>query len=170
MKNWISNPSILFKDITNIIPNSSDIKKNSIILARLAIFILIIINMTDINKKFNSIPMVLLLVSILIIPVENLKNKLKECSKPTKNNECMNFIFGDSAYKKPACKNSSNNCNQRFFTNPVTTVINDQKNLLYHYIVKWVNVKLLEKIVGKIFQIIQEIIKFKKKKILLYIC
>ena len=39
MKNWISNPSILLKDITNIIPNSSNVLKNSVILARLAIYI-----------------------------------------------------------------------------------------------------------------------------------
>lgn len=127
MKNWISNPSVLFNDITNIIPNSSDIKKNSVILARLSIFIFIIINITDINKKFNSIPMILLLVSILIIPIENLKNKKKNCTMPTRNNECMNFVFGDSVYKKPACKITSAKCNQRFFTNPVTTVINNQK-------------------------------------------
>jgi hypothetical protein len=126
MKNWISNPIVLLKDITNIIPNSSNIMKNSVILARLAIYILIIINMTDINKKFNSIPMILLLVSMLIIPVENLKNKEKNCSMPTKNNGCMNFIFGDPANKPPACKVNSTNCNQRFFRNPVTTVINNQ--------------------------------------------
>ena len=46
---------------------------------------------------------------------------------PTRNNECMNFVFGDSVYKKPACKISSVKCNQRFFTNPVTTVVNNQK-------------------------------------------
>jgi hypothetical protein len=149
MKNWISNPSVLFKDITNIIPNSSDIKKNSIILARLAIFILIIINMTDINKKFNSIPMVLLLVSILIIPIENLKNKSKNCTMPTRNNECMNFVFGDSVYKKPACKITSAKCNQRFFTNPVTTVINDQKKFALSLYSKMGQCKAFGKNCGK---------------------
>lgn len=149
MKNWISNPSILFKDITNIIPNSSDIKKNSIILARLAIFILIIINMTDINKKFNSIPMVLLMVSILIIPIENLKNKSKNCSIPTRNNECMNFVFGDSVYKKPACKISSVKCNQRFFTNPVTTVVNNQKKFALSLYSKMGQCKAFGKECGK---------------------
>lgn len=149
MKNWISNPVVLFKDITNIIPNSSDIKKNSIILARLAIFILIIINMTDINKKFNSIPMVLLLVSILIIPIENLKNKLKNCTMPTRNNECMNFVFGDSVYKKPACKISSVKCNQRFFTNPVTTVVNNQKKFALSLYSKMGQCKAFGKECGK---------------------
>lgn len=149
MKNWISNPSILFKDITNIIPNSSDIKKNSIILARLAIFILIVINMTDINKKFNSIPMVLLLVAVLIIPIENLKNKSKNCTMPTRNNKCMNFVFGDSVYKNPACKTSSVKCNQRFFTNPVTTVINDQKKFALSLYSKMGQCKAFGKECGK---------------------
>lgn len=149
MKNWISNPSILFKDITNIIPNSSNIKKNSVILARLSIFIFIIINMTDINKKFNSIPMILLLVSILIIPIENLKNKKKNCTMPTRNNECMNFVFGDSVYKKPACKITSAKCNQRFFTNPVTTVINNQKKFALSLYSKMGQCKAFGKECGK---------------------
>ena len=151
MKNWISNPSVLFNDITNIIPNSSDIKKNSVILARLSIFIFIIINITDINKKFNSIPMILLLVSILIIPIENLKNKKKNCTMPTRNNECMNFVFGDSVYKKPACKISSAKCNQRFFTNPVTTVINNQKKFALSLYSKMGQCKAFGKGCGKHF-------------------
>ena len=56
----------------------------------------------------------------------DLKNKDKNCSMPTKDNGCMNFIFGDPANKPPACKVNSTNCNQRFFRNPVTTVKNNQ--------------------------------------------
>ena len=106
--------------------------------------------MTDINKKFNSIPMILLLVSILIIPIENLKNKKKNCTMPTRNNECMNFVFGDSVYKKPACKITSAKCNQRFFTNPVTTVINNQKKFALSLYSKMGQCKAFGKECGKL--------------------
>ena len=93
--------------------------------------------------------MILLLVSVLIIPVENLKNKPKNCTMPTKNNECMNFVFGDSVNKNPACKINSTNCNKRFFTNPVTTVVNDQKKFALSLYSKMGQCKAFGKNCGK---------------------
>lgn len=134
MIKWIENPLIIFTNFNKIIPNTKSIEENSLRLVRLSIYLLIIINVSDISKKFNSIPMILLLTALLINPIENLKNN-NNCSQPTKDNPFMNFNVMDNVLKKPACKYKykevidivKKDLPGRYNTMPVTTVTNDQK-------------------------------------------
>ena len=90
--------------------------------------------MSSVSKKYNSIPMILLLTSVLIIPVENMKSSNK-CTKPTVDNPFMNYNIMDPPKKLPACKYEYKQVSKfigkdifgRFNTMPVTTVVNDQK-------------------------------------------
>ena len=134
MVKWLKNPSLIFTNFTKIIPNTKYSNENAIRLVRLSIYIFVIINVSDISKKYNSIPMILLLTALLINPIENMKDNTN-CTKPTDDNPFMNFNIMDNVMKKPAChykysqvaKIINKDLFGRYNTQPVTTVTNDQK-------------------------------------------
>lgn len=155
-KLWIKNPFILFSNFDKILPNENNIIYNSNNLARLAIYMLIIISFSNISNKYLSIPIIILIFSYIMVPVENFsqtKKQQKKCTKPTKDNPYMNFTLGElikNPERKPACKLTKEIKKEinkytvdkfkdpydlfnkgisfrQFYTMPVTTIVNDQK-------------------------------------------
>ena len=153
---WIKNPSVLFSNFDKVLPNfNDDVVNNSNKLARLSIYLIIIINFSSISNKFLSIPLLMLVLSYLMVPVEKFtqaKIKSRKCSKPTKNNPFMNYTIGDlinDPRRLPACKGKETKEEikkltddtfkdpedlfdrgysfRQFYTMPVTTIVNDQK-------------------------------------------
>ena len=161
-KLWINNPLILLSNYSKFLPNENNAIDNSNNLARLAIYLYIFINITSINNKNLSLPIIILIISYFIVPLENFIQKQKQlkktklCTKPTKNNPFMNFTIGDlikNPIRKPACKLTKKIRNKitkkflynknsydvtdffnrksierQFYTMPVTTITNEQKN------------------------------------------
>ena len=92
-----------------MVPFTKDISENSNSLARLAIVIMVLINMSTISQKYHSIPIILLIFSFIMKPVEKFtvnRRKYKHCRFPTKENPFMNFTVGEhikNPKAKPAC-------------------------------------------------------------------
>lgn len=146
---WYNKPSVLI----NIDNNQSNN------LMRLSIFIILLINFTNISNKYLSFAIILIILSLIIKPIEKLENthKYNNCRKPTKNNPFMNFTVGEyikNPTAKPAClidkeirkemRNkfldgkkdynvtdffNRNHSDLAFYTMPVTTAVNDLKGL-----------------------------------------
>ncbi len=154
-KNWYEKPTVLFES-WNIIPFTKDTTQNMNSLARLAIVLLVIINFSDYSQKYNSIPIIMLLFSFIMKPVEKFhkSKKYKKCTIPTRENPFMNFTVGQHIKNPkvpPACPRNRyikkqirkkflegrkdynvtdffnrNHSDISFYTMPVTTVVNDQ--------------------------------------------
>ena len=114
------------------------------------------INIFNISQKYNSIPIIILIFSFIIKPIEKFhrKKKYEKCRLPTKENPFMNFTVGDyikNPKSLPACPRTNiikkeirnkflegkkdynvtdffnrNHSDIAFYTMPVTTVVNDQ--------------------------------------------
>ena len=108
MNLWYENPTILISE-WNILPFSKDLNKNINSLARLSILLILYINFSNISQKYISLPLIILLVSVILKPVEKFITKIrikKNCRMPTKNNPFMNFTVADyikNPKTKPAC-------------------------------------------------------------------
>lgn len=107
-KIWYENPAVLLKS-WNMVPFTKNISENSNSLARLAIVMIILINMSTVSQKYHSIPIILLIFSFIMKPVEKFsqtKKKYESCRFPTKENPYMNFTVGEhikNPEAKPAC-------------------------------------------------------------------
>jgi len=108
---WYDNPTLLLENMNNYYPHNhlSRIEKiNS--LARLGIYITIIILIGGFNSKLLSIPILILLLSLFLGKTENFESiddPDKVCQHPTENNPFMNYTLGDQLTKpnrKSACK------------------------------------------------------------------
>lgn len=105
MSLWYEKPTILLND-WNIVPFSKDINKNINSLARFAILLIIYINFNGVSQKYTSIPLIILLISAVIKPVENFiatNKKNRKYRMPTKNNPFMNFTVAEYI-KNPKAK------------------------------------------------------------------
>ena len=60
-----------------MVPFTKDISENSNSLARLAIVMIILINMSTVSQKYHSIPIILLIFSFIMKPVEKFTLKKK---------------------------------------------------------------------------------------------
>ena len=107
-KIWYENPTVLLKS-WNMVPFTKNITENSNSLARLAIIIIVLINMSNVSQTYHSIPVILLIFSFIMKPVEKFtiaKRKYKKCRFPSKENPFMNFTVGEhikNPKAKPAC-------------------------------------------------------------------
>lgn len=107
---WYNNPSVLFDNMTQILPLnnlSSNQKINSLV--RLAIYytiIVLLINTPYDRKILLSVSIIIILSSFLIKSEEPFNQNLSisstivlpddlKCQKPTSNNPFMNFTLGD---------------------------------------------------------------------------
>lgn len=155
MSTWYENPLVLL-DNWNLVPFTNDINNNINSIARIAVILIIYINFSNISSKYMSIPIIMLIFSFIMKPIEKFsKNKkYNNCRKPTKGNPFMNFTVGEY-YRNPngpaACKIDKtikkeirekfldgkkdynvtdffnrNHSDITFYTMPVTTVLNDQ--------------------------------------------
>tara|TARA_B110000902_G_scaffold265721_1_gene350847 strand:+ start:866 stop:1459 length:594 start_codon:yes stop_codon:yes gene_type:complete len=107
-KTWYENPTVLLNS-WNILPFTKNITKNINSLARLAFIMMILINISNLSQKYHSIPIILLIFSFIMKPIENFsvkKKKYENCRFPTKENPFMNFTAGEyikNPKAKPAC-------------------------------------------------------------------
>lgn len=110
---WYRNPRILFDKYDEFFPNKNlnRIEKiNS--LARFAIYFAVLLILLDQDKKWLSISVVILIISLFLGTTENFvsvvgKQDERNCTRPTKNNPFMNYTLGDLMEKpnRPkACK------------------------------------------------------------------
>lgn len=113
---WFTNPLVLFSDIDEIIPfdSYSRIQKSNAI-ARLCLYLTLLIWIGNFNKSWLGLVIFLLLISWLygkvekfmeIYPVEIDKKVVGQCTKPTQENPYMNFTLGDhmnNPDRPPAC-------------------------------------------------------------------
>jgi hypothetical protein len=98
---WYTNPRILFDKYNEFIPykNLSRVDKINAI-ARLAIYLFLFIIVGKINKKWLSVPIIILLITCFLGVSERFtsidpKIDPEACTKPTRNNPFMNFTYGD---------------------------------------------------------------------------
>ena len=98
---WYTNPRILFDKYTQIIPykNLSRVDKINAI-ARLAIYLLLFISVGRIDKKWLSVPVIILLITCFLGVSERFTSTdttvdSGACTKPTSANPFMNFTGGD---------------------------------------------------------------------------
>lgn len=98
---WYTNPRILIDKYAQVIPykNLSRVDKINAI-ARLAIYLFLFIMVGKINKKWLSVPIIILLITCFIGVSERFTSTDKEvdpeaCTKPTSSNPFMNFTYGD---------------------------------------------------------------------------
>ena len=154
-KNWYEKPTVLFEN-WNIVPLTKNTNRNINSLARLAIVLLVIINVFNYSQKYNSIPIIMLIFSFIMKPVEKFhkSRRYKKCTLPNKENPFMNFTVGQHIKNPrgpPACPPNKyikkqirkkflegrkdynvtdffnrNHSDISFYTMPVTTVVNDQ--------------------------------------------
>jgi hypothetical protein len=112
---WYKNPKVLLENMDQFFPsgNLNRIEKiNS--LARFAIYYYILVLLFNDDKKWGSISIIILLISLFLGTSENftLGNvnadiNVEKCQKPTKNNPFMNYTVGDliqNSDRSPACK------------------------------------------------------------------
>lgn len=102
MSIWYENPKVLLNDM-NLIPFTNNINKNINSLARIAVLLLIYINLNGLSSKYNSIPIIILIFSYIMKPIEKFaeKKRYSKCRMPTKNNPFMNFTVGEY-YRNPS--------------------------------------------------------------------
>ncbi len=101
---WYENPAILLKNLNQFYPDKKleySERINSI--ARLSIYLIIIINIFSLHKIWYIIPLGLLIYSYFIINVNDDQEELFEYSKPTLNNPFMNYTLGQTPPIKTAC-------------------------------------------------------------------
>ena len=98
---WYTNPRILFDKYNEFIPykNLSRVDKINAI-ARLAIYLFLFIMVGKINKKWLSVPIIILLITCFLGVSERFtsidpKIDPEACTKPTNSNPFMNFTYGD---------------------------------------------------------------------------
>lgn len=110
---WYNNTSVLFNDIDQVFPYKN-LNKNQKInsIARFAIYYTVIIILTNKDKKYLQISIILLIISYMMEPMESFENfkesdEKEECYKPTEQNPFMNFTIADH-YNNP---NRPKNCN-----------------------------------------------------------
>lgn len=145
---WYNNPSVLFDNMTQILPLSSlspNEKINSLV--RLAIYytiIILIINTPYDRKVLLSVSIIIILSSFLIKSDEGFNQNLsmsstivlpdvKNCQKPTPNNPFMNFTLGDfieNPNREKACSyvNNKDLIKQNFNKNIDMPIINLNTN------------------------------------------
>ncbi len=110
---WYENPQVLFDEPFGIIPSddlSRQEKANAI--ARLGIYLLMIIALLLPNKKYMALPIFLLIISFTMGKAEDFTSVNKELSKnqcqhPTRSNPFMNYTLGDlmaTRERLPGCK------------------------------------------------------------------
>ena len=71
---WYEKPTVLLNS-WNIVPFSNNTNVNVNSLARLAIMLIIMINIFNISQKYNSIPIIILIFSFIIKPIEKFNRK-----------------------------------------------------------------------------------------------
>ena len=112
-ESWYKNPSCLLDYPEEFIPKKNDSmvrKSNS--LARLAIYIGLIVILSGSNQKYLSVSILLLLISLFVNETEsfaqsiNDANQNEKCTMPTEDNPYMNFTLKDY-YENP---NRPKNC------------------------------------------------------------
>ena len=115
-KNWYEKPTVLFEN-WNIVPLTKNTNRNINSLARLAIVLLVIINVFNYSQKYNSIPIIMLIFSFIMKPVEKFhkSRRYKKCTLPTKENPFMNFTVGshiEDPKREEACNHEDKNVNE----------------------------------------------------------
>jgi hypothetical protein len=154
-KLWYNSPYNIFENMTEFFPFkdlSNERKINA--LARLALYFTILIIIFNEDHNWLILSILLLILSFFLGYTEKFTTELnaESCQKPTKDNPFMNYTVGDlidNPYREGACKydnvkneiqkefrahvfaDSSDlwgrNINDRnFFTNPNTSIVNDQ--------------------------------------------
>ena len=150
---WYNNPKILFENFLEVLPINNISRGRKInSLARLAIYILLLIIIFRKRTEMISIVIILIILSLFLGVTETFTSnniEYKKCRESTSNNPYMNFIFGDD--NVPVCddepkeKIKSNfnkhivpdkfniwgkNTNDRnFYTLSNTNIINDRTGL-----------------------------------------
>jgi len=109
---WYQNPKILLNNLDQFLPlNSLERVQKINSLARLAIYFFIFIIILNIDFKWITLSLVILIISFSLGYMEkftssDLKVSTNNCQKPTKNNPFMNYTLGDLYYNSnrlPAC-------------------------------------------------------------------
>jgi len=161
MSFWLNNPTVLFRNYTDFYPkkNMNNIEKANAIM-RLSIYFSILLVSLNLDIKWLSVSMLMIIISIFLGTTENFKSIKNNCVKPSKNNPYMNFTLGDqitNPKRNNACnfedvrkdqlkyfntninndniidKNDLygiNNNDREFYTMPSTTLVNDQNSFI----------------------------------------
>ncbi len=150
---WYNNPKILLENFLEVLPINNISRGRKInSLARLAIYILLLIVIFRKRTEMFGVLIVLIIVSVFLGITENFTSKnveIKKCKESTTNNPYMNFTFGDENI--PICDDESKekirsnfenhvvpdkyniwgkNTNDRnFYTLPNTNIVNDRMAL-----------------------------------------
>jgi hypothetical protein len=107
---WYRNPGILFEKYDEFFPNKNFNRIEKInSLARFAIYFAFLLILLNQDKKWLSISIVILIISLFLGTTENFvsvsdKQDEKNCTKPTNQNPFMNYTLGDLMEKPDRTK------------------------------------------------------------------
>ena len=153
---WYKNPQVLMNNLMEFVPTNNLSKEEKInAIARFAIYYGLIILLFNLDNKWLSITVILLMISYCLGYYENFEDDkitTGNCVMPTQKNPFMNFTLDDymnNNDRKEACSYDktkdmmrkefrkdivpdpadlwgTNISDRQFFTMPWTTIVNDQ--------------------------------------------
>ena len=152
-KLWYEEPQVLLDNLDDFFP-TNDLKREEKVnsLARLAIYLGIILIIVEKDTNWLILSLIILFISYFIGVNEEFIDIKKNCQEPTKNNPFMNYTVGDlidDPNRPPACdyektKDEIRNkfrssvysdssdlwgrfiTDRNFYTTPNTDIVNDQ--------------------------------------------